>query len=201
VIEAILTARRQGQGPKRHRRELGDVSELARRIAELGLLHPIVIRPDGRLIAGERRLAACKALGWKSVPVTVVDLIEIVRGEFAENAFRKDFLPSEIDAIRRALEPIEKAAAKERMRDGGKGRKFSLPSQTRDKIGGFTGISGRTLDKIKTVCEAAERQPARFGKLKDDMDRTGLVSGPYKRLQAMLLCGYRVCGRSQKPIA
>jgi hypothetical protein len=35
-----------------------------------------------------------------------------VRGEFAENAIRKSFLPSEIDAIRRALEPIKKAAAK-----------------------------------------------------------------------------------------
>ena len=29
-------------------------------------------------------------------------------------AIRKDFLPSEIDAIRRALEPVEKASAKER---------------------------------------------------------------------------------------
>jgi hypothetical protein len=46
-----------------------------------------VVRPDGRLIAGERRLAACKKLGWTSVPVTVVDLKEVIRGEFAENAF------------------------------------------------------------------------------------------------------------------
>jgi ParB family transcriptional regulator, chromosome partitioning protein len=38
----------------RHRRDLGDVSGLANSIAELGLLHPIVIRADGRLIAGER---------------------------------------------------------------------------------------------------------------------------------------------------
>ncbi len=84
----------------RYRKNLGDIASLAANIEELGLLHPIVVRPDGRLIAGERRLAACKRLGWKSVPVTFVDLKEVVRGEFAENAFRKDFLPSEIDAIR-----------------------------------------------------------------------------------------------------
>ena len=30
----------------------GDVRELADGIAELGLLHPIVVRPDGRLITG-----------------------------------------------------------------------------------------------------------------------------------------------------
>ena len=46
--------------------------------------------------------------------MTIVDLAEIVRGEFAENAEREDFLPSEIEAIRRALLPKEKEAAKER---------------------------------------------------------------------------------------
>ena len=53
------------------------------------------------------------------MPVTYVDLKEVVRGEFAENAFRKDFLPSEIEAIRRAIEPYERAAAKERQRKHG----------------------------------------------------------------------------------
>jgi ParB/RepB/Spo0J family partition protein len=61
----------------RYRRDLGDVSGLADSIAELGLLHPIVIRADGRLIAGERRLAACKSLGWEQVPVTIIDLAQI----------------------------------------------------------------------------------------------------------------------------
>jgi ParB-like chromosome segregation protein Spo0J len=58
------------------------------------LLHPIVVRQDGCLIAGERRLRACELLGWRNVPVTVIDINQIVRGEFAENAFRRDFLPS-----------------------------------------------------------------------------------------------------------
>ena len=38
--------------------------------------------------------------------VTVVDLADIVHGEFAKNAIRKDFLPSEIVAIKRTLEPV-----------------------------------------------------------------------------------------------
>jgi ParB family chromosome partitioning protein len=83
----------------RFRKDLGDLDSLAASIDQVGLLHPIVVRPDGRLIAGERRLAACKELGWTSVPVTLVDLKEVIRGEFAENAHRKNFLPSEIDAI------------------------------------------------------------------------------------------------------
>ncbi len=54
----------------RYRRDLGDLAGLAASIKEIGLLHPIVVRSDGRLIAGERRLQACKLLGWKTVPVT-----------------------------------------------------------------------------------------------------------------------------------
>ena len=51
--------------------------------------------------------------------MTYVDLKEVVREEFAENAFRKDFLPSEIEAIRLAIEPYERAALKERQRKHG----------------------------------------------------------------------------------
>lgn len=90
----------------RHRKDMGDIAGLAASIAEIGLLHPIVVRADGTLIAGERRLEACKQLGWVDVSVNVVDIDEVVRGELAENAERKDFLPSEIDAIRKALEPV-----------------------------------------------------------------------------------------------
>jgi ParB family transcriptional regulator, chromosome partitioning protein len=49
---------------KRHRKDLGNIRPLARSIQEIGLLHPVVIRPDGVLIAGERRLGAVKLLGW-----------------------------------------------------------------------------------------------------------------------------------------
>jgi ParB family transcriptional regulator, chromosome partitioning protein len=77
----------------RYRKSLGDIESLAANIKELGLLHPIVVRPDGRLIAGERRLAACKRLGLEVRAGDLRDLKEVVRGEFAENAFRKDFLP------------------------------------------------------------------------------------------------------------
>src|SRR5258708_5867383 len=120
----------------RHRRDLGDIDALARSIADVGLLHPIVITAGGVLVAGERRLTACKQLSWTEVPVTIVDLDEIVRGELAENAIRKDFLPSEIEAIRRALEPIEKVAAKQRMSKGGKGGEIPQPSKGRaaDKV-------------------------------------------------------------------
>ena len=96
-------------GP-RHRKDMDDIDGLAASMAEHGLLHPVVVTPNGELIAGERRLRAAESLGWGQIPVTVVDLDSIVHGEYAENAHRKDFTLSEAVAIKRALEPLEKAA-------------------------------------------------------------------------------------------
>lgn len=83
------------------------------------------------------------------MPVTVVDLAEIARGEMAENFQRKDFLPSEAVAIRRMLEPVEKQAGLKRMSEGGRGG--NLPHVDRgkapDKIAAYTGVAARTLDK------------------------------------------------------
>jgi ParB/RepB/Spo0J family partition protein len=178
---------------ERHRRDLGDIAALAESIRTVGLLHPPVVRSDGALVAGARRLAACRLLGWTEVPVHTIHLEQIVRGEFAENAHRKDFLPSEIASIMRELEPLERTAAKGRQQAGLKrGDKrpvvenFHNGGKARDKVAAFAGISGRTLDKIKAVVEAAEAEPERFGKLLADMDRTGLVNGPHKRLQVAI---------------
>jgi ParB family transcriptional regulator, chromosome partitioning protein len=57
---------------KRHRRDMGDIAGLAASIEDIGLLHPITVDEKNRLLAGARRLAACKSLGWKTVPVNVV---------------------------------------------------------------------------------------------------------------------------------
>ena len=175
----------------RHRVDMGDLRSLARNIADVGLLHPIVVDRSGRLIAGQRRLRACiEILGWSEVPVRVVDLAEIVRGELAENAERKDFLPSEIDAIRRALEP------KVAVPRGGRNTKVNVESchietrapstrapSTRDKIGAFAGISGRTVEKIAAVVKAAEAEPQRYGHLVAEMDRTGKATPAFRKLR------------------
>jgi ParB family transcriptional regulator, chromosome partitioning protein len=55
--------------PDRQRRELTGIEELAESIHRIGLINPIVITEDGVLVAGERRLTACRSLGWTSIPV------------------------------------------------------------------------------------------------------------------------------------
>ncbi len=175
-------------GP-RYRRDMGDLDALARSIADVGLLHPVIITRYDEMIAGVRRLKACQLLGWTEIPVHVVDLEAIVRGEFAENAIRKDFLPSEAVAIASALRPVEQAAAKERQRAAGGSAPGKLPQpaagRSRDKVAAFAGIGARSLDKATAIVAAAEAEPERFASLVADMDRTGRVDGPFKRLKVM----------------
>jgi N6-adenosine-specific RNA methylase IME4 len=177
----------------RHRKDMGDIPGLAETIRHVGLLHPIVVRPDGTLIAGGRRLAAFKYLERTDIPVTVVDLAAIARGEYVENTERKDFTWSEAVEIKRALEPMEKAAAKERQLSGLKKGKESRPGnlpgrekgEARDKAAKATGKKARSLAKAEAVVQAAEAEPEKFGKLVEDMDRTGRVDGPHKRLKVI----------------
>lgn len=57
---------------KRIRQDLGDVESLAKSIADLGLLYPIMVTPDCQLVDGRRRLAAIRLLRWSEVPVMMV---------------------------------------------------------------------------------------------------------------------------------
>ena len=98
----------------RTRKDLGDLNSLAENISEVGLLHPVVVTSDNRLIAGLRRLKACKKLGWTTIPVRVLDLERIVEGEFAENVCRKNFTLSEVAAIAKKLRPLVERRARMR---------------------------------------------------------------------------------------
>lgn len=77
----------------RLRKDLGDVDELADSLRRYGLIQPIVLDQNNRLIAGERRLRAAQKLGWKEIPVvyretlTVDELHEL---ELEENYQRKE---------------------------------------------------------------------------------------------------------------
>jgi ParB/RepB/Spo0J family partition protein len=167
----------------RVRKDMGDIESLVASIADLGLLQPVVVTPNGVLIAGERRLEAAKRLGWRDIPVNVIDLAAVVRGEYAENTFRKDFTLSEAVAIKRSLEPLEREAAKQRMLAGKPSAKLAEGGDARDKVAKIIGKGRTTLDRAAAIVDAAEAEPERFGKLLDDMDRTGRVNGVYRRLK------------------
>ncbi|MGI8578426.1 MAG: ParB N-terminal domain-containing protein [Nocardioidaceae bacterium] len=120
---------------KRHRYDLGDIAGLAQSMQDLGQLQPIAVTPDGSLVAGERRIAAARSLGWTQVKVHVVadlhDAAALLRAERDENTCRKALLPTEEHALYVALLAIEQPKAKERQGRPGQPRPGKFPNRDR----------------------------------------------------------------------
>jgi hypothetical protein len=71
------------------------------------------------LIIGQCRIEARRRPGWTAIPVHIVGLNEIAKGEFYENVVRKNFTYSEMVANKRAIKPAQREEeAKARMLNG-----------------------------------------------------------------------------------
>jgi hypothetical protein len=88
----------------RYRKDMGDIQALADDIKKNGLMHPVVIDSNYRLIAGERRIRAFELMGEKEIPARILNVPSLLEAEFAENELRKDFTPTERVAIAKAIE-------------------------------------------------------------------------------------------------
>ena len=65
----------------RIREDAGNIKQIAKLIVPIGLLNPITVceEDDGTytLLAGERRLEACKLLGWDTIDALVLTCAEL----------------------------------------------------------------------------------------------------------------------------
>lgn len=180
---------------ERYRKDLGDLKSLMMSIQDIGLLHPVVVNAELVLIAGARRLEACKQLGWTDIPVHILDLEDLLRAEHDENVVRKDFLPSEAVAIKKALEPLERERARERQSMAGRtcgkgmitGEKFAPPikGKVRERVAASAGMSHTSLTKAEEIVAAAAREPGKYLDLVSEMDRTGRIDGVYRKLKIL----------------
>ena len=95
-----------GAGP---RAERGDMDLLRRSIARLGLISPLLVRARGdgyELIAGARRLSACRALGLSRVECVIMPALdeECMLAALDENACRAEPRAQDVQALRRELQ-------------------------------------------------------------------------------------------------
>lgn len=98
--------------PRQPRRSFDEKAllELSESIAEVGLLQPVVVRPDGanyELVMGERRWRAARLSGLETIPA-------IVRGTEAKDLLRDALLEN---LHRAQLNPLEEAAAYQQLLD------------------------------------------------------------------------------------
>ena len=116
-----------------------NLDELAKSIAERGMIQPIVVRVSNdnkskyEIIAGERRWLAAQKAGLHNVPVVITEADDLKSLEFAivENVQRHD------------LNPLEEAQGYKRLID-----EFSYDQE---KVSKFIGKSRSYIQKIKII--------------------------------------------------
>jgi N6-adenosine-specific RNA methylase IME4 len=109
-----------------------------------------------------------------------------LRVEIEENAQRKPLTQSELAAEQqRILTALRKHRAQGKRTDRASSEKDFSEVRATAIVGKLYGESHKQVEKRQAVVEAAAAEPEKFGKLVADMDRTGCVDGPFKRLKVI----------------
>lgn len=202
-IEEVIVA-------ERVRQDMGDLAGLAASINAMGLLQPIGVTPDKRLVFGERRLRACsELLGWESVPCVVIDnlttALRLLQAEDQENRQREDLNVVEKVELARRLESILKPEAAARKAEtqakpgekvGAQGCAVSAPpknpdenakkpstsKRTREAVAEAVGMGKTTLAQATAVVDAAKENPE-LAPVVEEMNRTGNVAAAHRAIQ------------------
>jgi ParB family chromosome partitioning protein len=132
------------------------VAELAASIAEIGLLQPIGIRPDGTLVYGYHRLEACKQLGWTEIPAVVVDGDDS-HAELAE--ISENLIRNELTLLERAEHLARMRAVYERLYPNARG--VGRPAKNSATVAAFSewaaaqaGLAQRTIRHYVQLAES-----------------------------------------------
>lgn len=206
TVSIPLSAVEMGE---RCRQDLGNIKALAESMSHLGLLNPITLDRQHRLLAGHRRLEAARSLGWDRIDARIAlnatTLLDALEHERDENTCRKDFTPSEAASLAHLIvETIEGPEADRRRLNGnavgGRGggnqdevvENFSATSRAKDRAAEHVGYSRPTLDKAEKVVKASEdeslpesvREVAR--QAREEMDRTGKVDPAHRKVREVM---------------
>ena len=159
---------------ERRRQDLGDIGALAKGIERVGLLEPIIVDRNGssryRLVAGERRLQACRILKWTTIPASLREHLtdeELREIELEENENRKSFTEQErrrtfasakrlVENARRAAEILSQSDSKPQ--SGSKAGRPSEPDSTRS-LAAALGASQSSVVRAGHQVETAGRFP------------------------------------------
>lgn len=150
----------------RFRAELGDLSDLKASLKLLGLLQPVGVTKDNRLIYGGRRLQSAKELGWHVIPARICDY-DNLKAELAEHEenLQRENLRWDLEVKSRAR-VVELYEALGILAKHGGDRKSMLSEttlKTRSDVAkqlGLTGKHGRIqLHKDIQLAHAIEEMP------------------------------------------
>lgn len=143
--------------PGRREVEARDIEDLAKSIAQVGLLNPITITPDHTLIAGNHRLEAAKQLGWTEIECTIRDVSGLLAelAEIDENFVRVNLSPIEFGELLLRRKEIYEELHPETKHGGDKKSeeikttkcRFDSPKSFAEDTAEKLGVSTRTIER------------------------------------------------------
>ena len=143
----------------RIRTDAGDLDELAQDIKENGLITPIAVTQDYELLAGWRRLNACKKLGMTEIEaniMTVEDALAKLKIEISENENRKPFTFSEKMRWAELLKKEYRKQAEENQKSGTSVSNDTQVGRVNQKIADDIGLgSATTVSRAEYVVQHA----------------------------------------------
>lgn len=147
-----------------------DLRSLADDIKERGLLEPIVVTDDGRIIDGRNRWQACNLVGVKARTVTYAG-DDPIGESLSRNLKRRHLTESQRAMLALKVLPLRQREAAERKAQSNRENPRNKPSGPRGPLGSDepkpkprrarddaakdTGVSGRTVERAKRVSEKA----------------------------------------------
>ncbi len=96
---------------KRARKDEGDLTSLMESLDKIGQLNPIILDSKMELIAGYRRLAAAKKLGWTKISATILEIhdkADKLAIEIDENVHRLAFDDADLTEAYKRLQKLRR---------------------------------------------------------------------------------------------
>lgn len=168
---------------ERQRQDLGNISGLAASIAKIGLIYPLVITSEGILISGERRLEACKHLGWK--------IIACVEANDLESAATQLRAEQDDYTERKHMSFFERMNFAQTLLDLERPNQLRYQRQADNVVGELIGWSGTTLTRARAVLKAyndeslTEEQREVVKAAIEEIITTGHIAGGYEIVRKM----------------
>jgi ParB family chromosome partitioning protein len=173
--------------PDQPRRHLGDLSDLAASIREVGVIQPIIVTVVGyeryRILAGERRFRATRQAGLDRIPAIVrsVDEQRQLEIQLVENLHRKDLNPLEEALTYRRLltefslthEELGRRLGKTQVSVTETLRALDLPEQIQREALSPEGVGGGVSKSV--LLEIARRPRSEQLRLWEEAKRGGLT--------------------------
>lgn len=151
---------------ERFRKDYGDVESLAENIKAEGLLQPLVIDEEHKLLAGGRRYQAIRLLGWQFVDCHYIyELDDIARRriELAENLHRKNLTNWEQSDLTKEiirLAQLEQGLTEEEVQQIDPQDPHAQAAFSTRTIAAIRGVSPMTIVRDLRMATAGELMPS-----------------------------------------